>query len=247
MLQPSLKEYPPRDAGPADASSSSWRSHYRRQAPSPPAMPSGSSVSQSASTSMVTMTALAGAMPLPSQMPSAVSAPPLFETGVVPSSIDPSSSSSTSEMMGSSISMSGTVSVTLSDIQSSSSLNTYSTYNASATPTSSLTSKSKSWTYTPSASSTTSGYGAAATTYVPGIIFNMSVSLPSDAEAVYSVPMAFGHDPSGGNNYRRAPAGSLQTLNMLVDLGSSDMVRIGLGCVLTETVGRLKRLQVASV
>lgn len=93
---------------------------------------------------------------------------------------------------------------------------------------SSYSGKSKPWTFTltPSASKTASGTPAAQTTFVPGVVFNLTLAGGNDDEAVYSLPMTFGHDMSSTDARKRAPTTptSLQTVNMLVDLGSSDMV-----------------------
>lgn len=88
--------------------------------------------------------------------------------------------------------------------------------------------KSKPW----STSSKTSTGKDSRPTFVPGQLFNMTMG-GRDHDTVYSVPMFFGHEPQG-NSYNRkrqdwngtAP----QVLNMMVDLGSSDMV----GCDLSR-------------
>lgn len=94
--------------------------------------------------------------------------------------------------------------------------------------------KSKPWSFTltPSASKTTTGTGTAAAqaTFVPGVVFNLTLAGGNDDHAVYSLPMTFGHDMESDDDddRRRAPTTStkLQTINMLVDLGSSDMVSV---------------------
>lgn len=89
--------------------------------------------------------------------------------------------------------------------------------------------KTKPWTFTATPSKTTSGSAASQTTYVPGLVFNLSLGGTTDDTAVYSVPMTFGHDLSGDYSSRKRAdpdwnGVSGQTLNMQVDLGSSDMV-----------------------
>ena len=91
------------------------------------------------------------------------------------------------------------------------------------------------WSFNHTRSSTTAA--AAQSSVVPGVIINLVFAGDSDSQAVYSVPMAFGHgsqssssavtswggidqqsDVSAGNG------GNDQTLNVQVDLGSSDLV-----------------------
>lgn len=83
---------------------------------------------------------------------------------------------------------------------------------------------SKPWT-TSSRTSTAS----AKSTFVPGMLFNLSMG-GRDRDTVYSIPMSFGHEAKSSSYDSRkrqdwngtAP----QVLNMMVDLGSSDMVRL---------------------
>ncbi|RSH79075.1 uncharacterized protein EHS24_002007 [Apiotrichum porosum] len=125
---------------------------------------------------------------------------------------------------------------TLSD-NTTATLNMSTTGNSSATSTASSASsyvftKSKPWTYTATPSKTTSGTAASQTTYVPGIVFNLTLAGSTDDQAVYSLPMTFGHETASGDytsDRRRASSSSDwdgitgQVLNMQVDLGSSDM------------------------
>jgi hypothetical protein len=76
--------------------------------------------------------------------------------------------------------------------------------------------------------------------HVEGILLPMQLSGDTEDQAVYSVPMSFGHDADGSDNgnqrrsygnlrYKRGPSvdwqpGQPQILNLQVDLGSSDMV-----------------------
>lgn len=65
---------------------------------------------------------------------------------------------------------------------------------------------------------------AAAPTFVPGVELNMTLGGDSDTEAVYAIAVELGH--SAPARRRRAPGdGSSQTMNIQIDLGSSDMVR----------------------
>ncbi|WVQ80478.1 hypothetical protein IAT38_002583 [Cryptococcus sp. DSM 104549] len=81
------------------------------------------------------------------------------------------------------------------------------------------------WSYsaTRSASSATSSSTKAA--YVPGVVLNMTLGGDSDTEAVYSVGMVFGHNKDSARRKRASykKDGELQTMNLQVDLGSSDM------------------------
>jgi hypothetical protein len=101
---------------------------------------------------------------------------------------------------------------------------------------SSASGKSKPWSFTltPSASktTTTSGTRAAQVTFVPGVVFDLSLAGGNDDQAVYSLPMTFGHDLAEGVARKRAPTTptTAQTVNMLVDLGSSDMVSVEWRC-----------------
>ncbi|BEJ17922.1 hypothetical protein CspHIS471_0701990 [Cutaneotrichosporon sp. HIS471] len=97
--------------------------------------------------------------------------------------------------------------------------------------------KSKPWSFTltPSASraTSTSGTHSAQVTFVPGVVFDMTLAGGNDDQAVYSLPMTFGHDlVSGAAARKRAPTTptSAQTINMLVDLGSSDMWIASMTC-----------------
>ncbi|CAK9782412.1 acid protease [Cutaneotrichosporon oleaginosum] len=106
---------------------------------------------------------------------------------------------------------------------------------SSAMPTSSGKGRPWSFTLTPSASktTTTSGTYAAQVSFVPGVVFNLTLAGGNDDTAVYSLPMTFGHDLADGVDARkRAPTTptSAQTVNMLVDLGSSDMWIASMNC-----------------
>ena len=75
----------------------------------------------------------------------------------------------------------------------------------------------------------TSSHAAESTPYVPGVIMKMVLGGDNDDQAVYSVPMDFGHGTLDGSRRKRRPSsnwngGSAQTVNLQVDLGSSDMV-----------------------
>jgi hypothetical protein len=64
---------------------------------------------------------------------------------------------------------------------------------------------------------------AAAPTFVPGVELNMTLGGDSDTEAVYAIAVELGHSVASGR--KRAPGdGSSQTMNIQIDLGSSDMV-----------------------
>lgn len=89
------------------------------------------------------------------------------------------------------------------------------------------------WTYTPTR--TTSSSAPSQTPYVPGVILNLNLAGDSESQAVYSVPMSFGHGAQSAvdsvfpsrRRKRRPPSsdvGGIQTVNMQVDLGSSDLV-----------------------
>lgn len=69
-------------------------------------------------------------------------------------------------------------------------------------------------------------------TFVPGVVFDMMLAGGNDDLAVYSLPMAFGHDLANPVTRKRAPTtpSSIQTMNMLVDLGSSDMWIASMNC-----------------
>lgn len=78
----------------------------------------------------------------------------------------------------------------------------------------------------------TTSHAAEQTPYVPGVILKMVLGGDNDDQAVYSVPMDFGHGTLDGSLRKRRPSskwdgGSPQTVNLQVDLGSSDMVRAG--------------------
>ncbi|TXT07401.1 hypothetical protein VHUM_03121 [Vanrija humicola] len=81
------------------------------------------------------------------------------------------------------------------------------------------------WTYSPSPPTrTTSGKGASQTTFVPGHVFNLTLGGSTDASAIYSLPMSFGH--YSASSRKRGPdwdGVSPQVINMQIDLGSSDM------------------------
>ena len=65
---------------------------------------------------------------------------------------------------------------------------------------------------------------AAAPTFVPGVQLNMTLGGDSDTESVYAIAVELGH--SVASSRKRAPGdGSSQTMNIQIDLGSSDMVR----------------------
>lgn len=65
---------------------------------------------------------------------------------------------------------------------------------------------------------------SSAPSFVPGVELNMTLGGDSDTEAVYAVPIELGHsipDPQR----KRAPGDTFsQTMNVQIDLGSSDMV-----------------------
>ena len=74
-------------------------------------------------------------------------------------------------------------------------------------------------------------------TYVSGLMLNLTLAGNSDSEAVYSVPMTFGHGIQNGSDsvlasrWRRDSStdpglngANFQVVNLQVDLGSSDMV-----------------------
>ncbi|ORY31937.1 aspartic peptidase domain-containing protein [Naematelia encephala] len=90
------------------------------------------------------------------------------------------------------------------------------------------------WTY--KASKTSSSHAAAKTTYVPGVVLNLTLSGNSDTEAVYAVPLQFGHNSTSldedavfprakrAKSEPRASSSSVvQTMMLQVDLGSSDL------------------------
>lgn len=130
---------------------------------------------------------------------------------------------------------------TTSHFQPTWSINTsspiYSSDSASATNSVPSTStRSRPWT-TYYATRTWRPSASASATYVPGVLFNLTLAGDSDIQAVYSVPLAFGHNAASGASdvlseiyqkpTKRAPdwnGGDPQTVNMQVDLGSSDMV-----------------------
>jgi len=115
--------------------------------------------------------------------------------------------------------------------------NTYASFNGSSSDLSSSTyvpasraSSSFSRPWQVSTRSTTS-HAAEQTPYVAGVVMQMVLGGDNDDQAVYSVPMDFGHGVLGGSSRKRRPSanwngGSAQTVNLQVDLGSSDMVRI---------------------
>ncbi len=92
------------------------------------------------------------------------------------------------------------------------------------------------WTYT--ATQTSTGTAAAQTSYVPGVLLDLILAGDSDSEAVYSVQMAFGDDMQNSTEDVLFPTrrikrksttldwdgGVPQTINLQVDLGSSDLV-----------------------
>jgi hypothetical protein len=64
---------------------------------------------------------------------------------------------------------------------------------------------------------------SAAPTFVPGVEFNMTLGGDSDTEAVYAIAVELGHSVAASR--KRAPGDeSSQTMNVQIDLGSSDMV-----------------------
>ncbi|KAL7418968.1 hypothetical protein Q5752_006652 [Cryptotrichosporon argae] len=96
----------------------------------------------------------------------------------------------------------------------------------------SRTSVSEPWSFTPKASTTTSTGAAVQSTYVPGVVFNLSLAVPSNDEAVYALPVAFGHVGVESDialpprDWKRASdwdGTDYQTFNLQVDLGSSDL------------------------
>ena len=131
---------------------------------------------------------------------------------------------------------------TVSYNDSSSLVSTSSTASSSTTLyTGSPSSFSRPW--QPSTKSTTS-HAPEETPYVPGVILPLVLGGDDDDQAVYSVQMDFGHGTLdggdvGGSSKRRRIAGGLQkrrpstywdggspqTVNLQVDLGSSDLVR----------------------
>lgn len=64
-------------------------------------------------------------------------------------------------------------------------------------------------------------------TFVPGVTLDMTLGGDSDTEAVYAVPIELGHGTQSSRK-KRAPGDDdfSQVLNVQIDLGSSDMVRI---------------------
>lgn len=66
---------------------------------------------------------------------------------------------------------------------------------------------------------------SAAPTFIPGVELNMTLGGDSDTEAVYAVAVELGHSDTPSR--KRAPGdGSSQTMNLQIDLGSSDMVSV---------------------
>lgn len=68
--------------------------------------------------------------------------------------------------------------------------------------------------------------------YVPGVVLNMTMAGTTDTQAVYSVEVALGHDDGNSRRKRAFRRGAsydggetTQYVNLQVDLGSSDMVR----------------------
>jgi hypothetical protein len=62
---------------------------------------------------------------------------------------------------------------------------------------------------------------------VAGVTLDMSLGGDSDLEAIYAVPIELGHGQPARRR-KRAPGDdneSSQTMNVQIDLGSSDMVR----------------------
>ncbi|KAK4683562.1 hypothetical protein P7C73_g6681, partial [Tremellales sp. Uapishka_1] len=91
-----------------------------------------------------------------------------------------------------------------------------STYSYSPSKSSMTSTISRPWTY--STTRTSSGSTPTPSVYVPGVILNMTLAGDSDTDTVYSVPMDFGHIASS-----KRDSTTSQTLNMQVDLGSSDL------------------------
>lgn len=103
--------------------------------------------------------------------------------------------------------------------------------------------KSRPWT----TSSKTSTGSDSKPTFVPGQLFNMTMG-GRDRDTVYSVPMSFGHESQSSSYSRKRQdwnGTAPQVLNMMVDLGSSDMVRRY--CIVRAwadiAVGRCRHLQ----
>ena len=72
----------------------------------------------------------------------------------------------------------------------------------------------------------TSSHAAESTPYVSGVILPLYLAGDSDTQAVYSVPMDFGHGTQDASKRSsKWNGGDPQTVNLQIDLGSSDMVR----------------------
>ena len=110
--------------------------------------------------------------------------------------------------------------------------NTYSTITASSGVSDNASESNLPWTYT--ATQTYDSTAASAqTSFVPGVILNLTLAGDSDSEAVYSVPMTFGHASEGSSDAVLSARGRFdsdwdggdpQTFNLQIDLGSSDLV-----------------------
>ncbi|OXG13527.1 endopeptidase [Cryptococcus neoformans Ze90-1] len=87
------------------------------------------------------------------------------------------------------------------------------------------------WSYSASKKTATAAASkSTSSSYVPGVVLNMTMAGTSDTQAVYSVEMAFGHDDDNSRRKRAFRKGALygqdgttQYVNLQVDLGSSDM------------------------
>lgn len=118
--------------------------------------------------------------------------------------------------------------LTSTSISSSKTSSTHSTskkpsYTASFTSMWSYSATKKTATATASESTSSS--------YVPGVVLNMTMAGTSDTQAVYSVEVALGHDDGNSRRkraFRRRASydgnEATQYVNLQVDLGSSDMV-----------------------
>jgi hypothetical protein len=175
-------------------------------------------------------------------------------TSVVSSSTSissaPTSSSSGSLFDGPSSKSSSTAYVPSNSSHNSTSYTHTELLSTSITPTSTFNAP---WTYT--ATQTSTGTAAAETSYVPGVIFNLTFAGDSDSQAVYSVPMSFGHGSqnkaeavfTSKKDKRRTSSdwngGDAQTVYLQIDLGSSDLVRTFLTSGTTankRAVGRVR-------
>lgn len=155
------------------------------------------------------------------------------------SSGSPSSTSSSALFIGPSGSSSSSSSALYAD-PTGNSTTSYTSYTSSVSASSRSSSKSSStfsapWTYTPSRTSS----AAASSTYVPGVLLNLTLSGASETQAVYAVEMDFGHSSPSSTSRRRynserrrrrerrassSSQGDVQQIELQVDLGSSDLV-----------------------